>query len=239
MKKPARKRRVVPAPGAKKKAKGGRVEQRAGKPEVVLGVQELPDKRRIPYHKTKVGDYHVTYYGPNPSDDGGADDCRLVKRQKIGHPAKWSFYGPDVALLRGSMANQGAMQGRWDDPQSMGLLRALESVRGHHERMGDIDGATLRRALLDASPEGEARLNAARRAMKAGGLVREGELPRPWRISQAVVKAAGIHKRPPSAMEAWDKFREREAKIHPDNEEPDIRSFYRELKKTGWGWLLA
>lgn len=164
--------------------------------------------------------------------------CHLVRRQKTGQRATWSFYGPDVTLLRGEIA-KGPMQGRWDDPESMSLLRALESVRDYPERMGEWDGGTVRSALLTDDPKREAMRDAALRAVKAGGRWGKGENPRPWRIAKAVVDAAKLYDRPPSASEVFDRFKEMESKrgAGVGKASDNARNFYRDLKASGWGWL--
>jgi hypothetical protein len=202
------------------------------------GCAELPDGRGIYYHESNSATGIVTTFGPYPVVDEDGASCCLMKFQNSKEGIWWTSYGPDTTLLRGYTAKT-AMQGRWDDPASMSLLRALESVRDHPERMADIDGATLRGAVLDFTPEGEARLNAARRAMKAGGLVRGNELSRPRRIAQAVTEAAKINDRPPSAMEVLKLFNDSELARDPTLEVLDVRTFYRDLKNSGWSWLLA
>lgn len=256
MKKTARKPTKTartPDPRAKSKRRG-----EAAKAALIRTVRG-EDERGIPYRKDIFGGGTTTTYGPTTTEDDDCDACYLVRRQKPGQRAKWSFYGPDVTLLRGSMASQGPLQGRWDDPESMGIVRAMESVLAHPERLHGFDGKTLDRAssaatrseLLDPATKDRAMLDAALRAIKEGGLVREGELPRPWRISKAVSAAAEIHGRPPTPREAFAQFvigenargRGKLWQVRGKTVERDLwdtkaqTDWYRSLERAGWGWL--
>lgn len=175
--------------------------------------------------------------------------CYLVRRKKVAQPAKWSMRGPDVTLLRGDMART-ALQGLWDDPEAMALARALESVHNHPQRSGDLDGNTLRAAV--GTKTQRKKLRAAIKAMDLGGLVRADELPRPWRISKAVVETARILDRPPTPREAFEQFafseKQQNRKIWQEQGKTHERdlwktkaqtNWYRDLARAGWGWLIG
>lgn len=232
--KPSKKTRT-PEPRAIKKRRGA-----ASARGFIRTVRGVEGKRGIHYRKDIFKTGTTTIYGPPPADENTDDKdltCRLVKREDRKGKIRWTFYGPDLTLLRGEMA-KGALQGRWNDTESMALVRAMESLRDHPQRMQEIDGAIVRAAMLDPDPERKAAWQAAQRAIHAGGLVLEGDLPRPYRIAQAVKKSAEAEHKPPTAMEVFRQFEEAE-KAEGRQISKDPRNFYRDLAAAGWGWLLS
>ena len=203
-------------------------------------------------------------------DDVAAQEltvCRLVKNQNKAGTVKWTFNGPDITLLRGEVA-KGALQGRWDDPASMAIVRACERVRADRSAWYGLDGDMLRTLLLhliltrgkrienepvilNGQPLMEhghpvlterivddGSLATLRAAILAEGLVQSGDLPRPYRIARAVRDAATTYSRPPSAMEVFRQF-EASEESEKRRISSDARNFYRDLSAAGWNWLSS
>lgn len=193
--------------------------------------------------------------------------CRLVKNQNKEGAVKWTFNGPDFTLFRGEMA-KGALQGRWDDPASMAIVRACERVRADLSAWDGLDGKMLCTLLLhliltrgkriESEPVmrngqplmenghpvlrerivDDGSMATLRAAILAEGLVQSGDSPRPYRIACAVRDAAMTYSRPPSAMEVFRQF-EASEKSEGRQISSDARNFYRDLSAAGWGWLSS
>jgi len=213
-----------------------------GNVKAVTGYEDLKDGRRIFYRKTFYNDNVFTTYCPSPeaianAEDEGDTSCRLVKR-KTSKGITWSFHGPRESLLRGDLART-MLQGKWDDPEAMAVIGAVDQVR-INPLTADVDKNILRDIVVDAIITGDqTRMKILNAAVKARGLVHDSDLPRPWIISRAVVSAAQKHQRPPTAREVFKVLTTKKVNGRTEDSGDDERNFYRSLKAAGWGWLLA